>query len=96
MFVFFGLPGSSNQRSLKLCEESIVGAFGVEALLPCFPAENVDVLSIEAGGEQRINDRPSLVCILHSADDAIGWVGNEIGALWGVRFHDSSARLRRP
>jgi len=89
MFVFLDRAGGSNQRALKLRKKTVVGAFRVQSLRTFLTVHDVDILPIEAGLQERIDGRVSVVHIGNRTDDAIGRVRNEIWPLGRACFHDS-------
>ena len=64
----------ANQRPLKLREESMLGAGRIETLEILLIVQDVDVLAVESGPEQRVDGRLRLVVVADGPDDAIGRV----------------------
>src|SRR5688572_18550742 len=58
-----GRAGDSNERPLKLREKPVFLACGIEAMQVGFAVQNIDVFSIEAGLQQRIDRRASVLRI---------------------------------
>ena len=80
-----------DQRALELRQEAVLDAGRIETMEILLAVQDVDVLAIESGLEQRVDRRSRLDRVADGPDDAIRRVANEIGTV--------SARLfswRRP
>ena len=77
VFELFELEGT-NQRPMKLREESMRGACRVEAVGILLTVQDVDVLLVESGPQQRVDGRLGLARVADGPDDAIRRVGDEV------------------
>ena len=91
--VFLVLAPGTNQRSLELCEESMVNAVRIQPLRTCLTMQKVDVLPSEAGLKQRIDGGMGGGCIGDGAHDAIHRIPDKVPSFCRVGFHDVSPRL---
>ena len=77
----------TNQRPLKLREESVCGACRIETMEILLIVQEVDVLPLESGPEQRADDLLRLVVVGDGPDHAIGRVGDEASLVSAHCFH---------
>jgi hypothetical protein len=69
------------QRPLKLREESMLGPCRIETLQILLAVEDVDVLPVESGAEERVDSRLRLGGVGDGSDHAIGRIRNEVPTL---------------
>jgi len=95
MRVLLRRSGKAKQRTLKLSQESVFLTGGIETLNVSVPVQNIDVLSIEPGLQQRVDGRVGIRGVGDGSDDAIGGVRNEIRSLFR-RIHGPSDPIDHP
>jgi len=88
--VFLVVASRANQRSLELCEESMVNTFGIQPLRTRLTMQKVDVLPGEAGLKQRIDGGMGGGRIGDGAHDAIHRIRDKVPSFCRVGFHDVS------
>jgi hypothetical protein len=77
----------SNEGALKLRQKPVLFSRGIETMDVGFTVQNIDVFSIEAGLQERIDGGASVLCISDRADNTIGWIRNEIPTFCPGRIH---------
>ncbi len=81
---------AANQRPLELREESMVGACRIETMEILFAVQDVDVLPVESGPEQRLDGRPRLGGVGDGPDHAIRRVRDVVPSVSAHGVHSSS------
>ncbi len=76
-----------DQRPLKLRQESMIGPGRIEATEVLLTMQDIDVLAVESGSEQRIDSCLRLRGVANGADDAIGRIPDEIPVIGARCFH---------